>query len=113
MQARKGVAAAFMTGATRRPTPARACRCGGAPGLSPRVRAAFRSGAVMGFLLAGNGLLLLFFTLYLLKAVGAQLPCGLQDLISAALLWRSDARLAWLPRSLQDTACRAVLPRRL
>ena len=31
--------------------------------------AAFRSGAVMGFLLAGNGLLLLFITIYLLKLV--------------------------------------------
>ena len=35
--------------------------------------AAFRSGAVMGFLLAGNGLLLLFLTIYILKAVSCTL----------------------------------------
>lgn len=112
LEARKGIAPAFMAGACpppwggRRCTHAHACmhtcrvmqappdllalRASGFPllrgsrgaepprrantklpafGVPPHVPAAFRSGAVMGFLLAGNALLVLFLLLLVLRKV--------------------------------------------
>ena len=60
-------------------------------GLSRVVGAAFRSGAVMGFLLAGNGLLLLFLTIYLLKAVSH--TCRLSLAAGSWCTWFAACRL--------------------
>ena len=73
LEARKGIAPAFMVGKSRSHRARSQTACFDSNGQTDQHRsmhcAAFRSGAVMGFLLAGNALLVLYFVILAFKRV--------------------------------------------